>query len=56
LLDLALGVAVAMALTRWLASLLFNVSPTDALVSALLLFAALMAYWIPALRQRRLTR
>jgi putative ABC transport system permease protein len=57
LIGLALGVTVSMILTRWLASLLFNVSPTDALtfvlVAALLLFVALLACWIPARRATR---
>ena len=57
LLGLALGVTASLVLTRWLASLLFNVSPTDALtfvlVAALLLVVALLACWIPARRATR---
>jgi putative ABC transport system permease protein len=57
LFGLALGVAASLVLTRWLSSLLFNVSPTDALtfalVSVLLLVVALLACWIPARRATR---
>jgi putative ABC transport system permease protein len=47
----AIGVAGAAALTRFLSALLFHVSPTDvptyAIVSATLLFAALLASYVP---------
>lgn len=52
--GLALGLVAASALTRWMASLLFEVRSTDpptyALVAALLLIVALLACWLPALR------
>ncbi|MFZ0921739.1 MAG: FtsX-like permease family protein, partial [Candidatus Acidiferrales bacterium] len=52
--GLALGVALAAALTRFLASLLYGVSATDpltfAFVVALLVLVALAACWIPARR------
>ncbi len=52
--GLAVGIAGALLLTRFLASLLFEVQPTDALtflgVSTLMLGAALGACWIPARR------
>jgi len=58
----ALGVAVGLlgtfALTRWLQSQLFEVSPTDpltlAVVSALLILVSLAACWIPARRATRI--
>jgi putative ABC transport system permease protein len=50
----ALGLAGAMALTRFLAGLLFGVEPGDPTVLAgtalLLLAAALIACWLPARR------
>jgi len=52
-----LGVAASVALTRFLASMLFEVTPTDpmtfALVVALLSGAAILACWIPARRAMR---
>ncbi len=54
LIGVALGLAAALALTRVLKTLLFEVSATDpatfALVALLLLFVALLACWIPARR------
>jgi hypothetical protein len=53
-LGIAVGLAGAMALTRFLAALLFEVSPTDpavlAVAAALLLVVAVAASWIPARR------
>ena len=53
-----LGIAAALAATRVLRALLFDVTPTDPLtlitVVALLAIAALVACWIPALRAARL--
>ena len=55
--GVAIGVAVALALTRWMSSLLFGVSAHDPLtyaMVALVLFAvALAACWIPARRATR---
>jgi putative ABC transport system permease protein len=52
-----LGVAASVALTRFLASMLFEVTPTDpmtfALVVALLAGVAILACWIPARRAMR---
>jgi putative ABC transport system permease protein len=57
LIGVAIGVVVALALTRWMSSLLFGVSAHDPLtfaMVALLLFAvALAACWIPARRATR---
>jgi putative ABC transport system permease protein len=54
LIGIGLGLMAALALTRWMESLLFDVHPTDVLtfaVIALLLTAvALLACWIPARR------
>lgn len=54
LVGIAIGLAGAAALTRLLATLLFGVTPTDTLtfvaVSALLIFVALLACYIPARR------
>jgi putative ABC transport system permease protein len=48
------GLAAAFALTRWLTTWLFGVSPTDpltfAVIALLLLLVALLACWIPARR------
>jgi ABC-type antimicrobial peptide transport system permease subunit len=53
----ALGVAASVVLTRFLASMLFEVKPTDpitfALVVALLVCVAILACWIPARRAMR---
>jgi predicted permease len=53
-LGIAVGLAGAAALTRFLAALLFEVSPTDpgvlALSAALLLLVAVAASWLPARR------
>lgn len=53
----AAGLLGAAALTRWLKTLLFEVSPLDpltfAVVPALLLTAALLACWIPARKASR---
>jgi predicted permease len=54
LIGVAVGIAVALALTRFLASLLYGVKPTDPLtfisVSLILIAVALMACYIPARR------
>ncbi|MGH9444228.1 MAG: ABC transporter permease [Terriglobia bacterium] len=54
LVGVAIGVAGALGLTRFLSSLLYGVKPTDPLtlvaVSALLMVAALLACYIPARR------
>jgi len=54
LLGVAVGLAGALALTRFLAALLFEVSPTDpvvlALAAVLLLLVAIAASWLPARR------
>jgi ABC-type antimicrobial peptide transport system permease subunit len=53
-LGIAVGLAGAMVLTRFLAALLFEVSPTDpailALAAVLLLMVAVVANWLPARR------
>ena len=52
--GLAIGVVASIALTRLMASLLFNTSPTEpatlAAVGAILALAALVACYIPARR------
>jgi predicted permease len=52
--GLAIGLAGALVLTRWIASLLFEVQPTDALtflgVSAVMVTVAILACLIPARR------
>jgi putative ABC transport system permease protein len=54
LIGVALGIAIALALTRLMATLLFGVSPTDlitfAAVSAFLIVIALLACYLPARR------
>jgi putative ABC transport system permease protein len=54
LIGVALGLAVAFALTRWMESLLFEVRPTDpltfCLIAVVLLCVALVACWVPARR------
>ncbi len=54
LIGVAIGLAGAFAFTRMMASLLFEVTPTDAvtyaIVSVCLLFVALLACYIPARR------
>jgi putative ABC transport system permease protein len=56
--GVAMGLAGALALTRWMSSLLFGVSPTDlvtfATVSLTLTGVALLACYIPARRASRL--
>jgi ABC-type antimicrobial peptide transport system permease subunit len=56
--GLACGLGGALTLTRLLKKLLFAVAPTDAptyaVVSALLLAAALLACWFPARRAARI--
>jgi putative ABC transport system permease protein len=56
--GIAIGLAGALALTRWMSSLLFGVSPTDpvtfAIVSLVLTGVALLACYIPARRASRL--
>ena len=54
LLGLAVGCVVSLAGSRWIAPLLFKESPRDptvfAIVTLVLLFVAIAASWIPALR------
>jgi len=54
--GVALGIAGAFAVTRLLSSLLFGVTPSDPLtflvVSALLVFVAVLASWLPASQDR----
>lgn len=58
LVGLGAGVLGALALNRTLASLLFEVAPTDpatfVAVAALLLGAAVMACWLPARRSSKI--
>jgi putative ABC transport system permease protein len=58
LIGLACGIGGALALTRLLKNLLFEVTPTDAptyaAVSVLLLASALLACWVPARRAARI--
>jgi predicted permease len=55
--GVAIGLAAALLLTRYLRALLFEVSPTDPLtlgaVSLALLVVSLVASWLPALRASR---
>ena len=57
LLGVALGLAGALAATRVLASLVYGVSTTDPLTmaatAAILLGAAALASWVPAMRAAR---
>ena len=57
LVGVAIGLAAAFALTRWMATLLFEVAPTDAttyvMVSSGLLLVALLASFIPGRRATR---
>ncbi|HYK89461.1 MAG TPA: FtsX-like permease family protein [Acidobacteriota bacterium] len=52
------GFAGALALTRWMSSLLIRVSPTDplifAFVAGLLIVVAFVACWLPARRALRI--
>ena len=52
--GVAAGIGIAMGVTRLLASLLYDVRPTDAVtfsaVAAILIFVGLVACWIPARR------
>jgi putative ABC transport system permease protein len=54
LIGVAIGLAAAFALTRWMEDLLFDVSPADSwtygVVAALLLLVAFFACWVPARR------
>jgi predicted permease len=54
LVGMALGLGAALALSRWMSSLLFSVSAIDPLtfagVAALLLLVATLACWVPARR------
>jgi putative ABC transport system permease protein len=56
--GVAIGLAGAFALTRWMSSLLFGVSPTDLVtfgtVSLTIAGVALLACYIPARRASRL--
>jgi ABC-type lipoprotein release transport system permease subunit len=53
-----LGLVAALALTRWMASLLFQIKPTDpptfAVVAAILCAIAMFACYLPARRAMRL--
>jgi len=55
--GLAIGVALALYLSKWLEPLLFGVSPRDAAVyvtaSLILLFVAMLGSWMPARRASR---
>jgi putative ABC transport system permease protein len=57
LIGVALGLAAALALTRWMESLLFEVRPTDpltlCLIAVVLLCVAFVACWVPARRAAR---
>jgi putative ABC transport system permease protein len=57
LIGVAIGVAGALALTRLLSTLLYDVQPTDpatfVLVSLLLVLVALLACYVPARRATR---
>jgi len=55
--GIAIGTAAAVALTRWMSSLLYDVTATDpwtfATVAAGLAMAALIACWLPAMKAAR---
>jgi len=55
--GLCIGVAAALAVTRWMSSVLFDVKPTDpltfAIVAVLLTAVAFLASYIPARRAMR---
>jgi len=55
--GIAIGLASALGLTRFLASLLYGVAPTDAstltITAVMLCLVALLASWIPARRATR---
>jgi ABC-type antimicrobial peptide transport system permease subunit len=57
LIGVVLGLAGAFALTRFLRSLLFEITPTDPLtfilIPSVLAIVAMVACWIPALRAAR---
>jgi putative ABC transport system permease protein len=57
LIGVALGLTAALALTRWMESLLFGVRPADPLtfgvIALVLLLVAICACWIPARRATR---
>jgi putative ABC transport system permease protein len=57
LIGVTIGLAVALALTRWMESLLFEVRPADpltfCLIAVVLLCVALVACWVPARRAAR---
>jgi ABC-type lipoprotein release transport system permease subunit len=54
LLGVGIGLLAALALSRWMEALLFEVRPTDpltfAVIAAVLVLVALFACWIPAWR------
>jgi ABC-type antimicrobial peptide transport system permease subunit len=56
--GIVVGTLASLALTRWIQSLLFEVSPTDPVtfcgVALLLIFAVLLACWVPARRATRI--
>jgi len=56
--GLALGIAASLATTRWVASQLFEITPTDpptyAVITLLLLVVALLASYAPLRRATRL--
>jgi putative ABC transport system permease protein len=57
LIGVSIGLLAAIALTRWMKSMLFNVDPIDsftfATIPVVLLIVALFACWIPAQRATR---
>jgi ABC-type antimicrobial peptide transport system permease subunit len=58
LVGLCIGVAGALVVTRWMSSVLFDVTPTDPLtfvvVAALLGIVAFLAAYVPARRAMRM--